>query len=96
VQRPSSIARIPSEKAVDPARTAATATARGGPTSPTLQPSNSLHLAENPFADQASINTASDRATNVIPIAYVPPSSSSALTSITDATNFTSNDAFVR
>jgi len=47
-------------------------------------------VAENPFSDQASINTASDRATNVIPIGYVAPSSSSALTSITDATNYTS------
>ena len=47
-------------------------------------------VAENPFSDQASINTASDRATNVIPIAYVPPSSSSALTSITDTTNSSS------
>lgn len=47
-------------------------------------------VAENPFTDQASINTASDRATNVIPIAYVPPSSSSALTSNTDATDYTS------
>ena len=47
-------------------------------------------VAENPFSDQASINTASDRATNVIPIAYVPPSSFSALTSITDTTNSSS------
>ena len=47
-------------------------------------------VAENPFSDQASINTASDRATNVIPIAYVPPSSSSALTSITDTTTSSS------
>ena len=47
-------------------------------------------VVENPFSDQASINTASDRATNVIPIAYVPPSSSSALTSITDTTTSSS------
>lgn len=47
---------------------------------------NLAPVAQNPFSDQASINTASDRATNVIPIAYVPPSSSSALTSITDTT----------
>ena len=45
---------------------------------------------ENPFSDQASINTASDRATDVIPIAYLPPSSLSALTSITGSTNSSS------
>lgn len=32
---------------------------------------------DNPFSDHASIATASDRATNVIPIGYLPPSSSS-------------------
>ena len=47
-------------------------------------------VAENPFSDQASINTASDRATNVIPIAYVPSSSFSAQTSITSTTNSSS------
>ena len=51
---------------------------------------NLVMVAQNPFSDQASINTASDRATNVIPIAYVPPSSLSALTSITDTTNSSS------
>ncbi|CCA72504.1 hypothetical protein PIIN_06441 [Serendipita indica DSM 11827] len=49
-------------------------------------PMDPLYPPENPFSDHASIATASDRATNVIPIGIVTPSSASVALSHAEST----------